>query len=653
MSKEGFDLNLVNELKNEQRRFSVRGFVLAMLKVFSYLIITAVAVCCIAALIFILNFAPYYSAIKESYVQLKIGQAYLDSGKDSLLAFKLDAAKVKFQLAGQNLQQAQKAWQELNKSLLRSFPVVSRQINSIATALDAGTKVSDVMFNLAGMGQKIAAAGLGVKSFSDLSGENKTQLLALLDSLSPDIKKTDEEMQTARQEFLDFKNSSVVPLFYDIGALDEQFALLGDITGKLNTAAAFLPDFLGYQKEKTYLFLLQNNSEMRPSGGFLGTYGIVKLLNADINKFFTDNIYNLDKKSESYLKIASPEPMKKYMNQPLWFMRDVNWSPDFAESAKKAMEFYDLERGAEPRFDGVIGITPTVIADLLKVVGPIKVEDLNFTADNFINTLQYEVEYGYKTKGTEFKERKSVIGKLGGELQARLFKLPLMKIGELVSILKADLENKQIVFYFKDAGQQKIVEQYDWAGRVEKERLDYFMVIDANLAALKTDPVVKRSIQYLLYADRIVPEAELKIKYEHQAPFSLLVTRYRSWTRIYLPNDVEITDVQISGKKITDYVVTTELGKKVVGLFLNVEPQTSETILVHYKFGATWQEKLKELGYSMLVQKQIGLPQADISLDLSLPYKVASFPTLGTKIAPNRILYSGVLDKDLEFGIGG
>jgi hypothetical protein len=331
-------------------------------------------------------------------------------------------------------------------------------------------------------------------------------------------------------------------------------------------------------------------------------------------------------------------------------MRDSNWSPDFSMSAEKALEFYDLEKGTEPRIDGVIGITPQVIADLLKVVGPIEIDGLKFAAENFWETLQYEVEYGYQTKGTAFSERKSVIGKLGIELQNRLFKLPLSGLGRVVETLKDNLEIKQIVFYFKDAELQKVVEDYDWAGRVKGAKLDYFMVVDANLAALKTDPFVQRSIQYSLSADGAAPYAELKIKYDHQGKFDLLVTRYRSWTRVYLPSDIEIVDVKVGGKKV-EYVVENDLGKKTVGLFLTVEPQTSEVILIKYKFGKSWQSELAKNGYSLLIQKQIGLPSAALIFDLTLPYEVGSFPPIGTKVAGNRIIYNGEMIRDVEAGI--
>ena len=54
---------------------------------------------------------------------------------------------------------------------------------------------------------------------------------------------------------------------------------LPQIAGAIDSAiplAEILPLLSGYPVPKTYLFLLQNNTELRPTGGFLGAYGIME-----------------------------------------------------------------------------------------------------------------------------------------------------------------------------------------------------------------------------------------------------------------------------------------------------------------------------------------------------------------------------------------
>ena len=47
------------------------------------------------------------------------------------------------------------------------------------------------------------------------------------------------------------------------------------------------------------------------------------------------------------MRETPPEPLKKYLRVPSWYMRDSNWSPDFAVSAMNVEKFYRLEGGKE------------------------------------------------------------------------------------------------------------------------------------------------------------------------------------------------------------------------------------------------------------------------------------------------------------------
>jgi len=277
---------------------------------------------------------------------------------------------------------------------------------------------------------------------------------------------------------------------------------------------------------------------------------------------------------------------------------------------------------------------------------------MKFNEQNFLHTLQYEVEFGFEDKGLKFEERKSIIGDLGIVLQKKLFALPFEQWGDLANILNTNFVQKQIMLNFEKTKLQNIADAYNWSGRVYPTEMDYFMVVDANLIARKSDPYVKKSYSYNLFADKEVPEAELKLNYKHEGHFGLMVTRYRSWTRVYLPQDVEIVDVLVGGEKPDDLVIADDLGKKSVGFFLNVEPQTEKTVVVKYKFSDDFVNRLKKENYKLMWQKQLGLPEANLHLDLSLPYDISAIPQVGSKVGPNRLIYQHALNADLEIEIG-
>ena len=58
------------------------------------------------------------------------------------------------------------------------------------------------------------------------------------------------------------------------------------------------------------------------------------------------------------------------MIAPQWYFWDANWWADWPTSANKLMWFYEKSNG--PTVDGVVSFTPTVMEELLKIIGPIE-----------------------------------------------------------------------------------------------------------------------------------------------------------------------------------------------------------------------------------------------------------------------------------------
>ena len=163
-------------------------------------------------------------------------------------------------------------------------------------------------------------------------------------------------------------------------------------------------------------------------------------IGGEIEEFFTDDTYNLDKNFTQI--ITPPEPLAIYNQDKEWTFRDANWSPDFPTSSRKMLEFYRLEGGLDwQQVDAVIALTPTVIEDLLQVLGPQRVSgyDYEFTSSNFTDQLELHVEKTYKQIGESKEDRKSIIGKLGQQLIAKMFALPPAKLIEVLFLTEQNL----------------------------------------------------------------------------------------------------------------------------------------------------------------------------------------------------------------------
>ena len=258
---------------------------------------------------------------------------------------------------------------------------------------------------------------------------------------------------------------------------------------------------------KTFMLLFQNNLELRPGGGFIGSFGVLKVRDGEVLEFATHDTGNFDGRIPD--TVTPPYPMAELLHIKSWKLRDSNYSPDFPTNAKEAMRFYELGGGQE-HFDGVIGVTAQVLSSLLSVTGPVAVEGFpgTYGADHAILDLEYQVEKGYVEQNIEKGERKSVLKLLGDVVLAKVKTLPLSEKYELFTVLLADLHRKDIQVYFNDEDLQDIVIAAGWDGSIDTAwKNDSFMLVDANLGALKSDYHMERRIEYLIDLSAAAPKA--------------------------------------------------------------------------------------------------------------------------------------------------
>jgi len=207
-------------------------------------------------------------------------------------------------------------------------------------------------------------------------------------------------------------------------------------------------ELLGFKEPKTFLVLFLNNTEIRPGGGFIGTYSVVRVDRGDPEMLKTEGTEILDYSTAGENLPAPPKPLKDFILVDKWYFRDSNWSPDFKIAAEKSLEMYKLEQGIEAdNIDVVVAFTPTLIEELLKITGPINVRGEEFNYQNFLEKVQYEVEYGFAPKGVPRSDRKGILGDMTKEL---IKKLPMQVFSNwqiYFDLWKEMVAEKQIMFY--------------------------------------------------------------------------------------------------------------------------------------------------------------------------------------------------------------
>lgn len=361
----------------------------------------------------------------------------------------------------------------------------------------------------------------------------------------------------------------------------------------------------------TLLVMLQNNYELRPGGGFLGQYAIVKMKNGEIISSFVEDANLLDQRIIA--EITPPYPFERKLQIRKWKFRDSNFSPDFPTNATKAEYFYRLAGGRE-KFDGIIAVNSDVFNHILGLTGPIQIpgDSNTYTSTDGAYKLEERVEKAYLGEDVpaELKQaRKNIMKRLAQEIIKRA--VTVGNIPKLAEFVQTELRDKNVMLYFKDPNLQSLVESVHWDGSVAEDwDNDYLMLVDASLGALKTDYYMRRSLDYTVDFTGDKPLATLVYTYKNTAPYGDWRTSdYHTYLRAYVPKGSEFLE-----RSMINAVITNEnLGKTYFGGFVDVEIGQSD---VQTTFKYTLPSTITAENYHLLIQKQSGTGTIPITVHM-------------------------------------
>ncbi|MFA5211188.1 MAG: DUF4012 domain-containing protein [Patescibacteria group bacterium] len=432
--------------------------------------------------------------------------------------------------------------------------------------------------------------------------------------------------------FVYFKNNFSWEKILQNNFAQEQVSkiLTNDSDSDLFATAA---NFLGFTETKKYLVLFLNDTEIRPAGGFIGSYAVISVDKGKINLLKLEGSESLDKNSPEDWRPAPPEILKKELGVEKWYFRDANWSPDFSVSAKKVLELYKGEGGFEAEnIDAVVAVDTKVLEEILNLTGEIEVSDLKFNSKNVVEKLEYEVEYAFLEKGYDFSQRKNILKDLADKVLAEVKVDIFFHWQDYKNLLDKMIREKHISAYFVDqnlSDSLKNFPEYDnLFGKIinTKNDEDYLLWVDANLAALKTDWAIKRSLNYKIEKNSDGHYiAKAKMTYIHNGSFDWRTTRYRTYARIYVPFGAKLLAINSqSDLKQLKYDFGEELEKTYFAYFFVIEPGKTETLEFVYQLPESIEKKIENSEYTLFVQKQIGIIESGLTLDLNFDKNIVS-----------------------------
>ena len=335
------------------------------------------------------------------------------------------------------------------------------------------------------------------------------------------------------------RNLTVLSPLGPILKKNHEFSSYIELLDTLSEIEPLYKEFFARGTKKKFLILMQNNAELRPTGGFWGSYGIIDVEDGRIKNFETTDTFEIDK--ELVGKFRAPEEIKDIVEGE-WRLWNANWSPDFKAASEQAFFFLDQIKEKQ-NFDGIIAPNIDFLLALLKISGPVQVEGYNFkvSEDNFTLKMiyepnSYEIFSPSKNTGSIIKaeEKNIALGKIGRKALESI--IASGKQMELSRQVMNSLANKDIFLFSKNAESQKIVEKMDWGGRTTKSK-NFVMAIDANFGS-KLDFIIDKKISVKeIEQNTYQATIEYKNSYSQKdASSRQIYTTYRDLLRVYLPD---------------------------------------------------------------------------------------------------------------------
>jgi hypothetical protein len=427
--------------------------------------------------------------------------------------------------------------------------------------------------------------------------------------------------------------------------------------------SARLPAILGWDGPRRYLVLTQDPAELRPTGGFIGSYGIIAFDRGRITERRFQDVTPLDY-ANNYPFVKPPQELADYLLGPTqsWQLADAGWSPDFPTSAQDALRLYTNESG-DTHVDGVLGMTTYTIDELLKVTGPISVPDYNVTIATGETTLK--VLQLTRVASTPGVDRKAFLSVFADRLLGTLLALPPSRWGDVLGTAGTFGDERLLLAWFRDPTAEAFVADGGFGGAVRQDAGDFVYPVESNVAPpTKLNAWTTTAMDLSVQIDAVGnAQNTLAVTWENRVD-TPDGAAYRAMTnvgghilgmyfRILVPQRSRIEAV--SGGSLTPVtdpaVVEDEAGRTAIGTYLKIPP--GQTTLID-TWTSPYAADVTATGgtYRLTIQAQPGLLPGPFALTIRVPegYRITA-ASPGLTVSGPAATLTTTLNRDVVVGI--
>ena len=364
------------------------------------------------------------------------------------------------------------------------IPFLRRPVDAVRHGADA-----------AGAAARALALGREVLDAVGASGSGSSALLhdgavdvPLLRSLVPKVSELVASLQAG------YDDIQAIPHIPFVGELDR---LKADALARAResltagqralAAAELLPTLFGADGPQTYFLALQNNADLRGTGGAVLGWGIVRVEDGHLTLVGGGPITQLD--GRTGVRVKLPRPVRWYLHvtgrNPM-INNGTNYSPNFPVVAPTWAE--QVEAATGHHIDDVIALDPVGVAALLR-------GQETFTIPGYPEPLDAS-NIARFTEHDQYSLPQRVQRVIPAQLVRAAFR-SLSSPRDVVTLaesMSSAIAEKRIQLWSSHPGATGLLRTMGWAGGIQHSRGDYLYLTDNKRNANKVDYFTQTSI---------------------------------------------------------------------------------------------------------------------------------------------------------------
>jgi hypothetical protein len=518
---------------------------------------------------------------------------------------------------------------------------------------------------------------------NNLAGFNLTQLSDVLLKSQPEFIEAQEQISEATLVRGRLIPEKLTPEIRDL-ILNDIDPLIPVMKDGLSVAEE-LPRLMGATSEgpKTYLLLVENEDELRPTGGLVTAVGTLLMQDGRISSM---NFENEDLTVDPLVDWSKPYPaapwqLQQYMNSPVLLLRDTSWFTNYPTAAWYAETLFSYVKGYS--VNGEIAFDQQFLVEILQATGPIQVAGVSYPIDanNVIAYMRSAKTPTAADLASPDWNNKIFIKLIADALIVKISS-GTVQPESLLSVLLKCLNEHHLLLKLDSPAMTTLLAEHYWDGAVLPEKGDFLMVVDTNVGFNKTNAVVTSNMVYDVDLTNLAaPVGSLMVVHKNNAPgiickqwdkirlpgeeYYPITDCYWNYMRIYTPSGTKLLDAtpqfvpanwMLVKQDVPARVDTLDEGISGVQAFgtLQVVPG-GETLDTTFRFAlppSIVQSGIDQSIYQLLVKKQPGTLAEPLTIRVHLPNNssIKSVPA-GAVIQDQNIFFQTDLRTDVEFEV--